>query len=71
MATNLQYVYARIDVSSGLCIGLMTTSYQIPLEGYIEVPYQTSEYEGKYYNQADGHWYADAEFTVACPELDW
>lgn len=71
MSINLQYVYAQIDVSSGLCENVFTSSYQIPMAGYVEVPYQTTEYEGKYYNQADGHWYADADFTIPCPELDW
>lgn len=68
---RLPYNYAKIRVSSGLCVTCATYSYEIINEAYISVPRSSNDYIGKYYNQADGHWYADATFTVACPELDW
>lgn len=72
MSQNLQYNYAQIDPSTGRCIDVFTSSYEIPLpEEYILIPAATTDYNDKYYNAADGHWYADAGFTVSCPELDW
>lgn len=67
---QLEYNYAQIDVSTGRCHSVFTSSYEIPLpDEYILIPEASIEYRDKYYH--DGHWYADAEFTIACPELDW
>lgn len=71
MSVNLQYNYAKINLDTGECIFCMTFSYEVPLPEYILVPEHTNDYVGKFYNQSEGKWYADAEFTVACPELDW
>lgn len=61
---NLQYNYAQIDLSTGRCVGCFTSSYEIPLPDYIEVPYTTNDYANKYYNiNGDQMWYWDAEFT--------
>lgn len=61
--SRLQYNYAKIRLDSGLCVGCMTFSYEIINEAYIPVPRASNEYAGKYYNQADGLWYYDADFT--------
>lgn len=69
----LQYNYAQIEISTGKCLTTFTSSYQIPpsFQDYVEIPVYSGDYEGKYYNRDDGHWYADADFTIPCPELDW
>lgn len=62
-AMNLEYNYAVINLQTGECLACATFSYQIINDAYIEVPYAYSEYRHKYYNQEDGLWYYDAEFT--------
>lgn len=69
MSVNLQYNYAGIDVDTGLCHSCGTFSYEINHPAWILVPIASNDYVDKYYK--DGHWYADREFTIACPELDW
>jgi hypothetical protein len=64
MSQLLQYNYAAIDVSSGKCVGVITTSSEINHEAYVLVPEYTDDYKGKYYNQADGLWYLDADFNT-------
>ena len=63
MSINLQYNYANVEPDTGLCVSCMTYSYQVPLSNYIEIPYTTNDYCGKYYNFDNGLWYWDAEFT--------
>ncbi len=70
MSVNLQYNYAHINTETGLCDGCMTFSYSFTHLEWVEVP-TLGDYVGKYYNQTDGKWYSDSEFTVGCPELDW
>lgn len=63
MSVNrLQYNYAQIELDTGLCVGCMTCSYEITMEGFIAVPSASNDYVGKYYH--DGSWYEDAEFTI-------
>ena len=70
MSQQLQYNYAKINPATGKCIDVFTCSYEIPIpDEYILVSEFTADYRDKYYH--DGHWYADADFTVPCPELDW
>ena len=70
MSQQLQYNYAKINAVTGKCIDTFTCSYEIPIpDEYILIPEFSDAYLDKYYK--DGHWYADSEFTVACPELDW
>ena len=71
MSQLLQYTYAKINLETGECRGCMTCSYEINNPAYILVPLVDGDYVGKYYNQQDGHWYADAAFSVPLPELDW
>lgn len=66
---RLRYNYAKIRTDSGLCVACATFSYEINNAAYVLVPSDSGDYVGKYYHE--GHWYADAEFTVPCPELDW
>lgn len=60
---RLQYNYVKINLETGECLFCRTYSYEVPLDGFIQVPVYSSEYRGKYYNQADGLWYLDAAFT--------
>lgn len=60
---RLQYNYCKINLTTGECIFCATYSYEIPLANYIEVPEATDDYQGKFYNQADGLWYWDSAFT--------
>lgn len=69
MSVNLQYCFAKINLTTGKCTGCMTTSDYIDNPAYIEVP-ELRDYVGNYYNRNDGLWYADADFTVLVPELN-
>lgn len=67
MATNYAYYYAIIDLETGECLGVMDmSSYVSPDEypEYIAIPEYNEDYMENYYNQADGNWYTDAEFTI-------
>lgn len=70
MSINLQFDYAQV-LESGECVGCFTSSYEINHPLYILVPNMTSDYVGSWYNRADGHWYADSQFSIPLPELDW
>lgn len=60
---NLQYNYAQIDLDTCECVGVLTSTYQIPLPDYIEIPVYTDDYYEKYYNlNGDQKWYWDADF---------
>lgn len=60
---RLQYNYAKINLTTGECVGCATFSYQINNAAYITVPRASDEYIGKFYNQSNGLWYYDAQFT--------
>lgn len=63
MATNFAYNYAEIDLETGLCIGVHTTSNPNPAgEEFIAIPVYDPDYLLKYY--IDGNWYEDAEGTI-------
>lgn len=68
----LEYNYAQIIVSTGLCLDVFTSSYKMPehLLEYVEIPSFNGDYEGKYYNRNDGLWYEDSEFTVLAEGLN-
>lgn len=60
----LEFHYAQIDPSTGRCINVFTSSYQIPLpDEYILIPVFTDAYEDKYYDAETGNWYYDQEHT--------
>lgn len=63
MATNFEYAYAEIDLETGLCIGVHSTSSSNPAsEEFIPIPVYDDEYLMKYY--INGNWYEDAEGTI-------
>lgn len=63
MSVNLQYNYAVID-SNYRCRHCGTFSYEVVDPYYIEIPYATNDYRGKYYNlNGDQMWYLDSGFT--------
>lgn len=68
MAELLAYNYAEIDDTTGMCIGVMTSS-DPNVAGptsvgttYITIPVDDQEYIFKYY--INGSWYEDAEGTI-------
>ena len=62
-SVNLQYRYAYIDLVTGECLGCATFSYEIIHDAYISVPHGDNTYVGLYYNQQDGLWYTNADFS--------
>ena len=63
MAVNYYYNYARIDLNTGLCLGVQTTSVDCSDDPeMIEIPVYDEEYLFKYY--INGAWYEDAEGTI-------
>lgn len=63
MSVNLQYNYAKINLTTFMCVSCMTYSYEINNEAYIPIP-ELDDYMEKYYNlNGDQMWYWDAEFT--------
>lgn len=68
---NLEFKYAVINLQTGECLACATFSYEIINDAYIPVPHARSYYEHKFYNQADGLWYYDGEFTqIFDPEAE-
>jgi hypothetical protein len=59
---NYYYKYAEIDLDTGMCIGVSTSSYEINDPAVIEIPVYDEEYIFKYY--INGNWYEDAEGTI-------
>lgn len=64
MALEYAYNYACIDLATGLCLGVQTSSHECIAPDMIEIPVYDEEYGFKYYNQANGQWYEDAAFTI-------
>jgi hypothetical protein len=62
MAVNYAYNYAEIDVATGLCLGVRTTTYEINDPACIPIPVYDENYAFKYY--IDGNWYEDAAGTI-------
>lgn len=65
MAMTYAYNYAQIDLTTGMCIGVQTTSMQLDLNEYpdfVEIPVYDEDYCLKYY--INGNWYEDAEGTI-------
>lgn len=63
MAQNFAYVYAEIELDTGLCIGVHSTSSPNPAgEEFIAIPVFDEEYLFKYY--INGNWYEDEEGTI-------
>lgn len=62
MAVNYAYNYARIDLATGMCMGVYTCTYEDPSEDMVLIPVYDEEYLMKYY--IDGNWYEDAAGTI-------
>lgn len=63
MSTNFAYAYAQIDLATGMCIGVHSTSSPDPVsEDFIPIPVYDEEYGFKYY--INGNWYEDAAGTI-------
>lgn len=58
----LLYKYAEIDLETGECIGISTSSHPKNEPRYIEIPHLDMSYEGKYY--LNGAWYEDEAGTI-------
>lgn len=59
---RLYYKYAQIDVATGECIGVRTTSSPISNPALIPIEVEDYEYLGKYY--INGSWWEDAAGTI-------
>lgn len=59
---RLYYKYAEIDIETGECLGVMTSTREINNPALIVIPVEDDEYIGKYY--INGSWYEDAEGTI-------
>lgn len=63
MSMNLQYIYAQIDLATGMCVGVETTT--INREGnpeFVVIDSLNEDYLGRYY--INGAWYEDEEGTI-------
>jgi hypothetical protein len=56
------YKYAEIELDTGLCISVRTTTRQINNPALIEIPVYDENYIDKYY--INGAWYEDAAGTI-------
>lgn len=59
---RLYYKYAEIDLDTGECIGIHTSTRPINNPAMIPIEVEDDEYYGKYY--INGSWYEDAEGTI-------
>lgn len=63
MAVNFYYNYARIDLATGMCVGVQSTTVDCSdSEDMIEIPVYDENYLMKYY--INGAWYEDAAGTI-------
>lgn len=63
MSVNYYYKYAEIDLTTNMCVGVQTCTYEIPNDPeFVEIPVYDEEYMGKYY--INGNWYEDPEGTI-------
>ncbi len=57
------YNYAEIDLNSGMCVAVLSTTYDASsYPQYIPISVYDEEYIFKYY--INGNWYEDAEGTI-------
>lgn len=63
MSVQYYYNYAEIDLDTGMCVGVMTCTYEVTDEPcWVAIPVYDEEYAFKYY--IDGAWYEDAAGTI-------
>ena len=68
MAINFAYNFAEVDIATGMCVGVVSSSN--PNGGgttsggtmWVEIPVNDPEYLMKYY--LNGNWYEDANGTI-------
>lgn len=68
MSTNYQYNFAIIERATNMCMEVRTSTYDQSDASdsewlYVQTETYNEEYVFKYYNEADGNFYYDAEFT--------
>lgn len=59
---RLAYSYAEIDLETGECIGVITSTQLHTGVEYIRIERYNEDYFGKFY--INGEWYEDAEGTI-------
>lgn len=62
MALNYAYNYAVINVETGLCTGVRSSSRVLSNPALVEIPVYDENYVDKYY--INGAWYEDAAGTI-------
>lgn len=63
MAVSYAYNYARIDLTTGMCVGVQSTTVDCSgSPDMIPIPVYDEEYCFKYY--INGAWYEDAAGTI-------
>lgn len=62
MSVNYYYKYAEIDLTTNMCVGVQTCTYEINVPEMVEIPVYDEEYMGKYY--INGNWYEDPEGAI-------
>lgn len=62
MAVNYTYNFALIDLETGMCISVATSTSDTHSDEWVEIPVYDEEYLFKYY--INGEWYEDAEGTI-------
>lgn len=61
-ARRYYYNYAQIDLTTRMCIGVVTSTSESTQEDMITIPVYDEEYCFKYY--INGNWYEDAAGTI-------
>ena len=61
-ARRYYYNYAELDLETGMCVGVITTTNECTQEEFVQIPVYDEEYIFKYY--IDGNWYEDAEGNI-------
>lgn len=62
MALNYAYNYAEIELDTGLCTAVFSSSREMINEALIPIPVNDEDYIDKYY--LNGAWYEDAEGAI-------
>lgn len=62
MSQLLQFFYAIIN-EENRCVGVTTSSIEVPLDTYIIIESLNYDYMDKYYDRETGIWYYDTEHT--------
>lgn len=63
MAINYYYIYAEIDPTTNMCIGVNSGTSESDHPNFVRISVYDEEYICKYYNWDDGKFYYDPEYT--------